>query len=121
MRDILDFEQFASAHGCSRADLGEAGLHKTHSRFSKKQWDKMVAAQSAKDANWLKRRDELRKEYDNLLAEGLLRTSTRRERLETTANGHPDREDTQAARRLLVKHFGISADSWLEKDNANER
>jgi len=31
-------EQYLTENGASERDLGEPGLHKTHSRISRKQW-----------------------------------------------------------------------------------
>jgi hypothetical protein len=62
-----------------------------------------VAAQSAKDADLLSRRDHLRAEYDAKVEAGEIRPRTEKEKLETKAAGHPDRADTQAAQRVLEK------------------
>lgn len=99
---VEDFEAFATRHGASRGDIGEAGLHKSHTRISQKQWARKVQAADERNAAVIERRDELRREYAAAIARGEIRPPTRRERLRATADGHDDNESVQAARRLLA-------------------
>ena len=100
---VITFEQFAAERGYGRNAMGDAGLHMTRASISPKVWRKKIDAQAARDAAWGEARAALRVEYDRLLAEGALRQPTRRETLEATAEGHPDRADVQAARRILAR------------------
>jgi hypothetical protein len=59
-----------------------------------------------------RRRNELRQSYADEVEAGTVRPPSRVERLKRTAQGHPDNESVQAARRLLKK-MGYS---WEEKD-----
>ena len=103
MCEVLSFEQYAALKGCSRANLGEAGLHKAHTRISRKQWDGMVKKQSEKDGEWLVNWNRLRREYEDEVTRGTIRPPSRIDRLRITAAGHPDNDSTQAARRILKK------------------
>lgn len=95
-------EQYLARHGVGRDRIGDAGLHKTHTRFSKKQWDKKLQHQSEIDTEVIKKRDALREQYRQKVAAGELRPPTRIERLQSIAAGHPDNEAVQAARRILA-------------------
>lgn len=48
-------------------------------------------------------REQVRKEYRELVDSGKIRNKTAIEQSLTTAHGHPDLESTQAARRILAK------------------
>lgn len=113
---VMDEEEFLTKHGGSRQSFGDAGLHKAHSRVSRKQRDKQLQQQAAQDAELLQRRDGLRAEYARLVSLNLLRPRTRRERLEITAAGHSDNESTRAARRILVAMFGYDPHFWEAND-----
>jgi len=52
---------------------------------------------------WQKQRDAAQDEYARLVAVGEIVVPTHVQQLVITAQGHPDRDDTQAARRLLDK------------------
>jgi len=53
--------------------------------------------------DWQKQRDVAQQRYVQLVDAGEIVVPTRMQQLCRTAQGHPDREDTQAARRLLTK------------------
>jgi len=55
------------------------------------------------DPDLAQRRSELLEEYQRLVAEGKVRPPSRLERLLEAANGHEDRAQTHAARRVLAK------------------
>ena len=116
--DVIDFETYASTHGASRQDCGECGLHKANTRLSQKQWNKMVKAQLARDGQWFKKRDTIRQEYKTKIQSGELREPTHYESLVQTAQGHPDNESVQAARRILKKRFNDNTD-WTDFDKNN--
>jgi hypothetical protein len=102
----MTFEDYASEQGASRQDFGDAGLHMSSARFSRKQWDRKVQAQRRKDDALAARRVELRAEFARMLAAGEVREPTHLEKLRATAAGNPERGDVQAARRLLAKYEG---------------
>jgi len=52
---------------------------------------------------WQAQRDAAQDEYARLVGTGEIVVPTHKQQLIQTAQGHPDREDTQAARRLLDK------------------
>lgn len=95
-------EQYLALRGFGKDRIGDAGLHKAHTRFSRKQWDKKIQRQAAIDEIVIRKRAELREEYRQKVAGGELRPPTRIERLQAIAAGHPDNEAVQAARRILA-------------------
>ena len=52
---------------------------------------------------WQAKRDAAQDEYARLVEIGEIVVPTHKQQLIQTAQGHPDRDDTQAARRLLDK------------------
>lgn len=97
----MTFEEFSKSKGVSSTppDFPEShrapgGVSKTSARAMA---DRIVKA----NAEWQARRDEVRAEYDGLLAKGELRIPTRTESLTETAK--LDTEAGEAARRLLAK------------------
>ena len=60
--------------------------------------------------DWQAKRDAARVEYAQLVEAGKITIPTRVQHLIQTARGHPDRRDTQAARRILEKR----SISWSE-------
>lgn len=99
---VIDLESYLAQRGAHKS-FGDPALHKTHTRHSKKTWQKLLDHQSTKDHSLAERRDRLRQEFHELVAAGVLREPTRIERLIRTAQGHSDNESVQAARRLLAK------------------
>ena len=104
----MDFEQYAALRGASMADVGDAGVHKRSRRQSDKQWKRILATVEARSNEILSRRTKLREEYEAALSKGLIRQPTRDERLAARADGHPDLESTQAARRILAKRAALA-------------
>jgi hypothetical protein len=100
---VMTFEEFASLNGASRLGIGEAALHRSSNAKSSVVHRKQVNAQFQKDAQLIELRDRLREEFDSLVANGEIREPSPLESLKARANGHPDNQSTQAARRLLVK------------------
>jgi hypothetical protein len=100
---IMEEETYLSINGASRQDIGDSALHKNRGNNSDKSWYKIVNLQAEKDRKLLIRRDELRSEYWLKVESGELRPPTRNEKLIAIANGNPDNESVQAARRLLDK------------------
>lgn len=110
--EVIDFESWAAQRGASLFGLGDSALHKSNSSVSKIAWQRALKYQSDLDDALIKRRVELRAEYNQLLIEGKIRELNYQERLIKTASGHPDLAPTQAARRLLKKHFNYD---WPEE------
>ena len=100
---IISEEEYLNLNGASRQGIGEAALHKNRRNISDKIWKKIVNAQAEKDIELINRREVLRAEYRKKVASGEIKEKTRLEQRIDTANGHPDNEATQAARRLLEK------------------
>lgn len=102
--EVLDFETFAARKGASRQGFGDAGMHRRGERHSDKTWGRALKAQFDRDEKLAARREELRREYDLLVACEEIRPPSYLERLIETAKGHPDLATTQAAIRLCRKH-----------------
>ena len=100
---VQTFEQYASEHGGSYAGFGDAALHVRGPHKSIKVWQRMVALQTAKDQALSDRRRTLAIEYAAAVESGAVRPPTDQESLENKAAGHPDKESTQAAIRVLEK------------------
>lgn len=102
---VITEEDYLSQNGACRQSIGDVALHKQPGSTpnSRARLSKM---QSAKDHKLLIKRGVLRKEYRERVAKGELRPPTAAERRLELANGHPDRDDVQAARRIL-KRRGI--------------
>ncbi|WP_353251125.1 hypothetical protein [Salinisphaera sp. T31B1] len=106
---VVDFEAFAVKRHAAMTDLGEAALHKAHTRQSRRQRQRQLDAQRQRDHEWATRRAQARNDYADMIARGEIRKLTRRERLERTAQGHPDNPSVQAARRLLARMDATTA------------
>lgn len=102
-------EEYIASEGYGFSGIGDVALHKGKQRTSKQQ-DKIVESQAKKDEDYAKHREILRKKYRDKLSKGELREPSTIEKLLKTANGNPDNESTQAARRTLQKR-GID---WQE-------
>ena len=100
---VQTFEQFATANGAHRGDMGDAGTHKRSRRQSDKQWQRMLRPVNEQADALLARRDALRTQYADAVERGDVRPPTRLERLQAAALGHPDLQATQAARRILAR------------------
>jgi len=98
---VIDEEAFLTQNGASRQDIGECALHKNIPEGNIRK--RLIEAQAAKDRTLVEKRATLREEYRSKIAAGEIRPPSRIEQLIATANGHPDNESVQAARRLLVK------------------
>ena len=99
----MTFDEYCNSKGVTSTPPDFPELHRTprepseHSKRSAN--DRVLTALN----RWIAERDGLRVEYDALLQSGEIVLLSRRERLEQIASGHPDRADTQAAKRLLEK------------------
>lgn len=108
---VMTEEEYLASKGYGFSGIGDVALHKGKQRTGKQQ-DKVVESQAKKDKNYTEVREMLRKEYRDKLAKGKLRELNTIEKLLKAANGNPDNESTQAARRALQKR-GID---WQENE-----
>mgnify|MGYP001290364060 CR=1 FL=1 len=100
---VIDFETFAAMRGASRLDYCDDGAVSPAGHMPKSNWRRQMRTIAERNADLAQRRSELREEYQRLVAEGKVRPPTRIERLIEAANGHEDRAQTHAARRVLAK------------------
>ena len=110
---VMDVETFLAVNGASMPQ--NAALHRSSNKISRKVWSKMVDHQAAESRAVCDKRQELREEYQRLVDKGEMRPPTRKESLMQTASGHPDNESVQAARRLVLKHYGMQWDDHRQE------
>lgn len=101
--EVLTFEQFAARQGAGRGQIGEAALHMSSSAKSIRTHQRQVLAQARADQEVIALRARLQAEYNAQVAAGRLRPPTAREEVIWRANGHPDNDSTQAARRIAQR------------------
>ncbi|MBW2559392.1 MAG: hypothetical protein JRE40_00910 [Deltaproteobacteria bacterium] len=99
--EVISEEEYLAQNGAGRNLIGDSALHKNIGTGSSR--ESLIKNASAKDAELVEKREALRTEYQARVEAGELRPPTRTEQLIEAANGHPDNESTQAARRLLDK------------------
>lgn len=100
---VIDFETFAAMRGASRLDYCHDGAISPAGHMPRANWRRVMQTVADRNADLAKRRSELWEEYQLMVAEGKVRQPTRIERLIEAANGHEDRAQTHAARRVLAK------------------
>lgn len=100
---VMTEEDYLAKHGYGMASLGEFAMHKTRHDMPRRRRKEQMRLQRERDAKWQRKRDELRTEYRDKVKSGEIRPPTRVERLLEIAKGYPDRNDVQAARRILRK------------------
>ena len=103
---VMDEETYLAINGAP-SGFGDPALHKNRGGMSDKAWTKIVDRQAAKDRELMAKRESLRQEYNEKVEKGEIRPPNRNEKLISIAQGHPDLESTQAARRILQKK-GVS-------------
>lgn len=118
---VIDFETYATRHGASRLDYCEDGAASPAGHMPKRNWRRVMKTRAERNAELAKRRSELREEYQRLVAEDRVRPPSRIEELLAIANGHEDRPQTHAARRVLAKR-GIDwrAAHYDEQETIND-
>ena len=99
----ISYEHFAAQHGAGRSSIGDAALHRSSNTKSQQTHRRQVLAQAEKDWQIIAKRGQIQIEYDRLVATGEIRTPTAKEELIARANGHPDNESVQAARRIAER------------------
>lgn len=100
---VMTEEMYLSINGASRLGIGDSALHKNKGNNSDKVWSKIVDNQVKKDKELLLKREELRKEYAQKVANGQIRPPTRIEKLISIARGE-ECEARESARRILEKN-----------------
>ena len=100
---VIDFETFAAMRGASLLDYCEDGAVSPAGHMPKRNWRRQMKTRAERNAELAKRRSELWEEYQRLVAEGKVRPPSRIEELLVIANGHEDKAQTHAARRVLAK------------------
>lgn len=100
---VIDFETFATMHGASRLDYCDDGAVSPAGHMPKANWRRQMRTLAERSADLARRRDDLWDEYWRLVADGKVRPPSRIERLLEAANGHDDKAQTHAARRVLAK------------------
>lgn len=98
----MTFDEYAKARGVHRLDYTEPGLH-ARGHMSDAAKRAAMRELSQRGAQWQEKRDALRAEYHRAVDSGEIAPPTREQVLICRANGHPDRRDTQAARRVLSR------------------
>lgn len=118
---VIDFETFATMHGASRLDYCEDGAVSPAGHMPKSNWRRQMKTRAERNAELSQRRAELWEEYQRLVAEGKVRPPSRIEELLDAANGHDDKAQTHAARRVLAKR-GIDwrAAHYAEQETIND-
>ena|SRR5690606_4566210 len=100
---VIDFETFATLRGASRLNYCEDGAISPAGHMPKRNWRRVMRTVAERNADLAKRRSELWEEYQRLVAESKVRPPSRIEELLVIANGHEDKAQTHAARRVLAK------------------
>lgn len=103
---VVDFETWAAEQGASRQGFGEPGLHKAGhmSATAQRRAVKKMVDDDRELALW---RETLRYQFEEMVAKGLIREPSRKEKLLELSKGHPDRKDVQAAISLCNKYGWI--------------
>jgi len=99
---IMTEEQYLSSKGYGFLGYAEPALNR-QPRATEKEIKKNANKILEKGQVYDQKRAEVRKEYADKVASGEIRPPTREEILISQANGNPESEATQAARRLLNK------------------
>lgn len=98
----MDEETYLATHGAGRQGIGDPALSKNIGTGRPRQV--VIQRQAQRDAELVARRDVLRQEYADKVTAGEIRPPTWEETIIAKANGMPDRQDVQAARRVAAKH-----------------
>jgi len=107
---VLTEEEYLALHGAPHLEGAEPALHRLPGGLPKSRKGKIMEKVHSRMLQIERRRDELRQLYADEVEAGTVRPPSRVERLRRTAQGHPDNESVQAARRLLKK-MGYSWES----------
>ena len=103
---VMTEDEYLASKGYGNSFYSEPALHKGIQKTSRQQ-DRLLNINIEKSKKYQTERNNLKKEYQNLLEKGEIRHPTKVEKIIKSANGHPDLESTQAARRIALAN-GIS-------------
>ena len=105
-------DEYLALKGYGSPFYSEPAMHKGKQKTAHQQ-EQLLNINLQRSNKYVSERNALKEEYRKKIASGELRQPTRVERIIKAANGHPDLESTQAARRLALTH-GIS---WRSEKN----
>lgn len=97
-------EQYLALKGFPFSGFGEPALYKGRQHSDKLQ-NKVVDRQDQINIDYFKQRQIYREEYRTKVEQGEIKPPTIIERLIENSKGHPDNEQTQAAKRVLEKRL----------------
>lgn len=117
---VMDEETYLATNGASRQGFGDAALHRSSSNVSESSRKAAIERQSRSDTELNARREQLRAEYRSKVESGELRAPTLGEETERIAQGDPDSEATQAAKRLIEKRARRQAERDAESGAGDE-
>ena len=100
---VMTEEEYLGSKGYSFMGYAEAGLHNSSQHVSKRGKKEAVNYVRDKAVEYDKKREELRQEYQEKVANGEIRKPTIVEQSLQTAQGMDDNPAVQAARRTLAK------------------
>lgn len=100
---VMSEEEYLALHGVPHLEGAEPALHRLPGGLPKSRKGKVLEKMNCRMLDVERRRNELRQAYADEVEAGTVRPPSRVERLKRTAQGHPDNESVQAARRLLKK------------------
>lgn len=104
--NAITLDEFYALRGVAHAASGigidrYAGANMT--RMSSNQRNEVYQDINKQNDDYYAKREDVRKEYDELVKKGVIRDKTAIEKTITMAHGHPDNKATQAARRMAEK------------------
>ena len=100
---VMSEEEYLALHEASYLKGAEPALHRLPGGLPKSRKGKILEKVQSRMLDVERRRNELRQSYADEVEAGTVRPPSHVERLKRTAQGHPDNESVQAARRLLKK------------------
>ena len=104
---VMTEDEYLASKGYGNSFYSEPALHKGIQKTSLQQ-DRLLNIHIERSQKYSVERNAIKEEYQQLLDKGDIRQPTRVERIIKAANGHPDLDSTQAARRIAF----IERISW---------
>ena len=99
---IMSFEEYAESQGFSR-QMPFATFTRSTANMSGAALKRAKNQHEAALHKWHIGRDKTRRQYAELVRTGRIHPPTRTQKLIRKARGHSDRQDVQAARRVLTR------------------
>ena len=103
VQEVMTEEEYLESKGYPFMGYSEAGLHKTSKSESTRSRKQAIDLVQDRALEYDKKREELRKEYQEKVESGEIRKPNAIEKALKTAQGHEDNPSVQASRRLLEK------------------